>query len=156
MPRRLVAFLVLFAALSLTSCEKAPLADGSAPTVQPVNIATPTGVEMVLLPGGEFTMGSARGEADEGPPHAVRVSPLAMDKFEVTQDQYAAMELPDPSHFKGEKRPVEQVRWSDAALFCNERSRREGLTPCYDEATFDCDFQASGYRLPTEAEWEYA
>jgi formylglycine-generating enzyme required for sulfatase activity len=52
--------------------------------------------------------------------------------------------------------PAEQMRWTDAALFCNERSRAEELTPCYDEASFACDFDADGYRLPTEAEWEFA
>ncbi len=101
-------------------------------------------------------MGSDRGNPDEAPRHAVTVSAFAMDKFEVTQDQYAAFEWPDPSHFKDPKRPVEQVRWSDAALFCNERSRQEKLEPCYDEVSFACNFSASGYRLPTEAEWEYA
>ena len=48
------------------------------------------------------------------------------------------------------------VSWADAALFCNERSRAEGFEPCYDEETAECNFEANGYRLPTEAEWEYA
>ena len=52
--------------------------------------------------------------------------------------------------------PVEQQTWIDAIRFCNERSYQEGLDPCYDEETLECDFEASGYRLPTEAEWEYA
>jgi formylglycine-generating enzyme required for sulfatase activity len=51
---------------------------------------------------------------------------------------------------------VEQQTWIDAIRFCNERSYEEGLEPCYDEETLECDFEASGYRLPTEAEWEYA
>lgn len=138
-------------ALFSSSCAR-PEAD--APVT--VEIPADSGAEMVLIPGGEFLMGSANGPADEGPVHVVRVSPFVMDKYEVTQAQFAALELPDPSHFKDPQRPVEQIRWSDAALFCNERSRREGLEPCYDEATFECDFSASGYRLPTEAEWEYA
>ena len=127
-----------------------------APDVAPVEITTPSGAAMILLPGGEFTMGSASGADDESPPHRVTISAFVMDKFEVTQEMYAALEIPDPSHFKDPKRPVEQVRWSDAALFCNQRSLRDGLEPCYDEITFECDFTATGYRLPTEAEWEYA
>ena len=111
---------------------------------------------MVVIPGGTFTMGRETGEADELPRHAVSLSPFAIDKYEVTQDQFSALELPDPSHFKDPRRPVEQLRWSDAAEFCNFRSLEEGLEPCYDELTYECNFEASGYRLPTEAEWEYA
>ena len=111
---------------------------------------------MILIPGGRFTMGGSGGAADESPRHQITVAAFAMDKYEVTQAQYAAMEKPDPSQFKDPQRPVEQIRWSDAALFCNERSRNEDLEPCYDEVTFACNFDASGYRLPTEAEWEYA
>ncbi|MCX7006979.1 MAG: formylglycine-generating enzyme family protein [Kiritimatiellaeota bacterium] len=51
---------------------------------------------------------------------------------------------------------MEQVRWTQAVKYCNARSRKEGLTPCYNEITWQCDFSANGYRLPTEAEWEYA
>lgn len=144
-----ISVLLWLAACGRQGASKAPAANS-------VEIATASGVAMVLLPGGAFTMGSTDGSADEQPCHEVTLSPFALDKFEVTQDQFAAFQLPDPSHFKGERRPVEQVRWSDAALFCNERSKHEGLEPCYDELTFACNFAANGYRLPTEAEWEYA
>ena len=126
------------------------------PTPPHLAVTSPAGVAMVLLPGGEFTMGSDQGEPDEQPRRVVQVAPFVIDKFEVTQDQFAALEMPDPSNFKGARRPVEQVRWSDAALFCNQRSLADGLDPCYHELTFECDFEANGYRLPTEAEWEYA
>ena len=121
-----------------------------------IEVTTGGGVTMILLPGGTFAMGAAAGEDDEAPPHQVTLTPFAIDKYEVTQAQFAALEIPDPSHFKDPNRPVEQVRWSDAAKFCNLRSVEDDLEPCYDEFTFECNFEASGYRLPTEAEWEHA
>jgi formylglycine-generating enzyme required for sulfatase activity len=111
---------------------------------------------MVLVPAGRFQMGSAAGEPDEAPPHEVRIDAFYMDRTEVTQAQYNRLVPVDPAHFRGAERPVEQVSWADAARYCNLRSRDEGLVPCYDELDATCNFQASGYRLPTEAEWEYA
>ena len=79
-----------------------------------------------------------------------------MDRYEMTQANYAKLVPINGSHFKGPDRPVEMISWGDAALYCNMRSREEGLDPCYDEETGACNFAANGYRLPTEAEWEYA
>ena len=62
----------------------------------------------------------------------------------------------NPSKHKGKSNPVERTQWTDAVRFCNECSEREGLTPCYNLDTWECNFDANGYRLPTEAEWEYA
>ena len=111
--------------------------------------------EMVPIPGGSFTMGNANGNADEKP-HTVTVSPFLIDRYEVTQGEYAALTGTNPAKFKGNTLPVECLRWHDAARFCNARSKKEGLKPCYNEETWECDFSADGYRLPTEAEWEYA
>ena len=119
-------------------------------------IKTKLGVEMVLIPGGSFEMGNDSGAPDEAPVHKVAIAPFLMDRYEVTQELFAKVELPDPSHFKAPKNPVDQANWTDAARFCNERSRAEGLQPCYDEEKWQCNFEADGYRLPTEAEWECA
>ncbi len=117
---------------------------------------TESGIEMVVLPEGWFEMGSEEGQEDESPVHRVWISSFWMDRHEVVQEEFRKYELPDPSHFKGPNQPLEQINWTDAALYCNDRSRAEGLEPCYDEQTWACNFDANGYRLPTEAEWEYA
>jgi formylglycine-generating enzyme required for sulfatase activity len=136
--------------------------NGSSPeAVQgPPIITTKSGVEMVLIPAGSFTMGSRHGREDERPAHTVWIDAFLMDRHEVTQAEYEklgqAEAFANVSHFRGPDLPVEQVTWPQAARFCNARSRAEGLTPCYNEDTGACDFTASGYRLPTEAEWEYA
>jgi formylglycine-generating enzyme required for sulfatase activity len=156
------AFVVL-----LMGCEKAGPAsqNQAAPSLQarlttaPIEFTTKSGVEMVYLPGGEFMMGSERGNPEEAPAHRVKLGAFAMDKFEVVHEQFTKAQLPDPSHWQDSpKKPVERVRWRDAKQYCNERSLLEGLKPCYNEKTpdWDCDYSASGYRLPTEAEWEYA
>lgn len=127
--------------------------------VAPVEAVTKSGVEMIYLPGGEYTMGISQGEPDEGPPHKVQVTAFMMDKYEVTHGMFAKVQLPDPSHWQDNtNKPVERVRWRDAKQYCNERSLLEGLKPCYNEKTpdWDPDYTADGYRLPTEAEWEYA
>ncbi len=122
----------------------------------PEPITTTTGAKIVLLPEGWFEMGSEDGSGDEKPAHRVWVDAVYMDVYEVTQQQYELMMTDNPSHFKGGKHPVEKVDRAAAIAFCNARSRAEGLEPCYDEDTFACDFEAGGYRLPTEAEWEHA
>jgi formylglycine-generating enzyme len=123
-------------------------------------ITTKSGIEMVLIPAGSFEMGSKHGREEEKPAHKVWIDAFFMDRHEVTQAEYEKLgkieAFPNPSHFKGADLPVEQVTWPQAARFCNARSRFEGLAPCYNEDTAECNFQASGYRLPSEAEWEYA
>ncbi|MDR2661558.1 MAG: SUMF1/EgtB/PvdO family nonheme iron enzyme [Treponema sp.] len=113
---------------------------------------------MVLVEGGTFQMGSANGESNEMPVHSVTVKSFYMGKYEVTQQEWVEIMGSNPSRFKGDTLPVEQVSWLEAVEYCNKRSIKEGLTPAYRGSgnTITCDFNASGYRLPTEAEWEYA
>jgi len=129
-----------------------------ASTPQETTLQDPAGAgrggDMVQIPGGRFVMGD-KDEVD-APPHEVEIGPFYMDKYLVTQEQYERIMGDNPSRWKGGKNPVEQVRWSDAVKFCNKRSESEGLQPCYDLKTWTCNFEATGYRLPTEAEWEYA
>ncbi|BAZ25520.1 hypothetical protein NIES4073_64250 [Kalymmatonema gypsitolerans NIES-4073] len=101
-------------------------------------------LEMVSIPAGSFKMGSPPGEKgrneNEGPQHTVNVPTFFLGKFEVTQEQYQQVMDKNPSTFKGAKRPVEQVSWNDTVEFCKKLSQKTGRI----------------YRLPSEAEWEYA
>jgi len=135
-------------------------------------------IEMVQIPGGVFTMGQT-GVAE--PLRSVTLSGFRMGRFTITQGLYQAVTGFNPSHFDGRsgrepaagetqtKRPVEKVSWFDALEFCNKLSEREGLTPVYTitgrvpaegypitYALVTAAWGNNGYRLPTEAQWEYA
>ena len=101
-------------------------------------------LEMIAIPRGTFLMGSPENEAErqdyESPKHQVTVPSFFMGKYPLTQAQYQAILGSNPSYFKGNNRPVETVSWDDAVLFCQKLSQRTGKS----------------YRLPSEAEWEYA
>jgi formylglycine-generating enzyme required for sulfatase activity len=101
-------------------------------------------LEMIAIPGGTFLMGSPENEAErlsyESPQHQVTVPSFFIGKYQLTQAQYQAIMGVNPSSFKGNNRPVENVSWDDAVTFCKKLNQKTG----------------KNYRLPSEAEWEYA
>jgi len=112
----------------------------------------------LYVQGGTFRMGSETGESIEKPVRSVTVSDFWMMKTEVTQKDYAALMGTNPSNFKGDNLPVEQVSWYEAVAYANKLSERDGLKLVYriSGTSVDWDRSANGWRLPTEAEWEYA
>ena len=116
---------------------------------------------LILIKGGTFEMGSPESEAQRGEDetqHTVTVSDFYIGKYEVTQKEYQEIMGENPSNFKEDNLPVESITWYDAIRYCNRLSEKEGLTPVYtiDGENVSWDKSANGYRLPTEAEWEYA
>ena len=121
-------------------------------------------VEMVLIPAGGFWMGALRRDrnADEReiPDHKVEITKdFYVGKYPVTQELWKSVMGNNPAHFKrnGNNRPVEQVDWFDCVRFCNKLSEIEKRQPVYTiSSEVSCNWDANGYRLLSEAEWEYA
>ncbi|MCL2181170.1 MAG: SUMF1/EgtB/PvdO family nonheme iron enzyme [Treponema sp.] len=156
----------------------APAAAVQPAVVQPAVIqpaAVPEG--FVRIQGGTFTMGSPANETgrySDETQRQVTISPFLMSIHEVTQREYMDVIGENPSHFTGNfNRPVDSVSWLDAIRYCNWRSYKEGLVPAYEITLGNIDMihagyideenlvitwyqDANGYRLPTEAEWEFA
>ena len=128
--------------------------------------------ELALIPAGSFTMGSTSGDADQiSPPVTVNVSAFYMGKNEVTKDLWVEVRNWATTNGytdiaagagKASNHPIQTVSWWDVIKWCNARSEKEGLTPCYTiggevmktGTTIPAvNWTANGYRLPTEAEW---
>lgn len=125
------ATIVLQREKKVAECVEVPLSGG-------------VSLPLVKIVGGSFLMGTPTGEMgrspDEGPQHLVQIRTFYLGKYPVTQSQYRAVMGKNPSFFQGENRPVENVSWYEAMEFCHRLSEMTGRN----------------FRLPTEAEWEYA
>ena len=115
------------------------------PPDAPETIENSIGVKMKLIPAGTFMMGDTNGGKDETPHEVTLTQPFYLGVTEVTNAQWKAVKGNVPSHWKDDDRPVENVSWEDAVSFCKKLSSLPAE-------------RAAGrvYRLPTEAEWEYA
>ncbi|MDP3179004.1 MAG: formylglycine-generating enzyme family protein [Spirochaetaceae bacterium] len=166
-------FVLAFCAIAILDAQ-----EGASAFAAPGAISTREG--FVRVPAGSFAMGSPESEksrgSDEGPQHVVRLAAFSIGRYEVTQGEWVAVMGYNPSSFEGDRLPVDGVSWYEVLVYCNKRSMGEGLSPCYSIAASSdpslwgdapksangawnavaCDFSADGYRMPTEAEWEYA
>jgi formylglycine-generating enzyme len=134
-----------------------------------------TGRVLLLIPKGRFQMGSNEDSLDSNPRHSVSVDTFYMGETEVTYGEWQAVikwakangyEFSSPGNGRSDGHAVTNVSWYDVVKWCNAKSQKEGLSPCYkiiagiyqkgEEARLTCDWNANGYRLPTEAEWEKA
>jgi formylglycine-generating enzyme required for sulfatase activity len=127
--------------VSSVTAENKTAPSAAGPLTEKINGAE---IKMISIPGGTFLMGSPLSESgrdpDEGPQSNLTVKNFHLSEYEVTQAQYRAVMGTNPASFKGDDLPVESVSWNDALEFCRKLSSLTGRK----------------YRLPTEAEWEYA
>lgn len=111
---------------------------------------------MVKIPNGEITLRDDRTKQE----WTVLVASFYLSKYLVPQDLYFDVTNENPCTFKGDKRPVETISWLDCVRFCNSLSEKVGLRPCYliegNKVNSRVTKSANGYRLPTDAEWEYS
>lgn len=112
--------------------------------------------QMVEIPNGQIELRDDRTKEKR----TVEIKPILLAKFPVTQELYFSITNENPSTIKGKGHPIETVTWKDAVIFCNKLSIQTGLNPCYgieeDSEEILFDITSNGFRLPIEAEWEYA
>jgi formylglycine-generating enzyme required for sulfatase activity len=147
-----------------------PERTGQQPPTTAASTQRPLPPNFVRVEGGTFQMGSNSGDSDEKPVHSVTVKTFHISKYQVTQKEWREVmgttvrqqrDIANKEwklYGEGDNYPMYYVSWREAVEFCNKLSIKERLTPAYRGSgdSITCDWNADGYRLPTEAEWEYA
>jgi formylglycine-generating enzyme required for sulfatase activity len=138
-----------------------PQERSAAVSVAAVPVQTPNSSGLVQIQGGTFMFGSSNNETGRNKDefqHRVTLNAFFMSNHEVTQAEYSAIMGVNPSKHKNPQNPVDSVSWFDAVEYCNRLSEKAGLKPAYviSGKQVSWDKNSGGFRLPTEAEWEYA
>jgi formylglycine-generating enzyme required for sulfatase activity/pimeloyl-ACP methyl ester carboxylesterase len=126
-------------------------ADPAGPPREPVSSGT-VSAKLVEVPGTSYEVIDTLTTA----PVTITLGKFLISPFEITQREFEEIMEYNPSYHRSADLPVETVTWWDAIRYCNLRSAKENLDPCYDLTTGDCDIRKNGYRLPTDAEWTHA
>lgn len=159
----------LFSTSSKKTGNRAPIIAAPKYVTEKIFISDNTNIELIKIPSGTFNLGSPRDEFarydDEGPIEKVEISrPFWMSKYTITQKQWIDVfsqwpgSEPIEAYGKGDNHPAYYISWLDALEYCNLLSQLQGLQPAYilEDNGFRWEQENDGYRLPTEAEWEYA
>ncbi len=157
MKRTLILIVLILISFHLFSTPNALIIDNSSSVDTEDQTVS---IDMIYVEGGTLTMGDTSKGRGVYKKHTrqVTVSSFYLGKYEVTQKLWEEVMGHNISKWKGNDLPVQGISSYECLVFCNKLSLKEGLTPCYsgERSMTNCDWSANGYRMPTEAEWQYA